>query len=119
MNNSKLWLVVKPTVGVPLFLGAVAVGSFAVHVAVLTNTSWVGDFLKGQEMGSGDIAALESRVQPVSVTGDTVRFYSVSASETVAGKEEMVVVLPDGRMGKAVFTKPVAMASDGALPSSD
>ena len=41
MNNSKIWLVVKPTVGVPLFLSAVAVGSFAVHVAVLSNTSWV------------------------------------------------------------------------------
>ena len=33
MNNAKLWLVVKPTVGVPLFLTGVAVGSFAVHVA--------------------------------------------------------------------------------------
>ena len=30
MNNSKMWLVVKPTVGIPMFLGAVAVGSFAV-----------------------------------------------------------------------------------------
>jgi light-harvesting protein B-800-850 alpha chain len=32
MNNAKMWLVVKPTVGIPLFLGAVAVGSLAVHV---------------------------------------------------------------------------------------
>jgi light-harvesting protein B-800-850 alpha chain len=52
MNNAKMWLVVKPTVGVPLFLTAVAVGSFAVHVAVLTNTMWVSDFLKGVPMGS-------------------------------------------------------------------
>jgi light-harvesting protein B-800-850 alpha chain len=57
MNNSKIWLVVKPTVGVPLFLSAVAVGSFAVHVAVLSNTSWVSDFLSGQELGSGDDSA--------------------------------------------------------------
>eukprot|EP00581_Thalassiosira_minuscula_P014504 CAMPEP_0183734996 /NCGR_PEP_ID=MMETSP0737-20130205/45423_1 /TAXON_ID=385413 /ORGANISM="Thalassiosira miniscula, Strain CCMP1093" /LENGTH=88 /DNA_ID=CAMNT_0025968635 /DNA_START=171 /DNA_END=434 /DNA_ORIENTATION=+ len=54
MNNAKMWLVVKPTVGVPLFLSAVAVGSFAVHVAVLSNTSWVSDFLSGKELGSGD-----------------------------------------------------------------
>ena len=30
MNNAKMWLVVKPTVGIPLCLSAVAVGSFAV-----------------------------------------------------------------------------------------
>jgi len=52
MNNAKMWLVVKPTVGVPLFLGAVAVGSFAVHVAVLSNTTWVSDFLSGNEMAA-------------------------------------------------------------------
>jgi light-harvesting protein B-800-850 alpha chain len=56
MNNAKMWLVVKPTVGVPLFLTAVAVGSFAVHVAVLTNTGWVGDFLKGQPLGASQAA---------------------------------------------------------------
>ena len=54
MNNAKMWLVVSPSVGVPLFLGAVAVGSFAVHVAVLSNTSLVSDFLSGQPLGSGD-----------------------------------------------------------------
>jgi len=54
MNNAKMWLVVKPTVGIPMFLTAVAIGSFAVHVAVLTNTSWVSDFLQGKPLGSGD-----------------------------------------------------------------
>ncbi|MEM7243049.1 MAG: light-harvesting protein [Pseudomonadota bacterium] len=52
MNNSKIWLVVNPSVGVPLFLSAVAVGSFAVHVAVLSNTGWVANFLKGEEMAA-------------------------------------------------------------------
>jgi light-harvesting protein B-800-850 alpha chain len=47
MIYGKLWLVVKPSVGVPLFLGAVAVGSFAVHLALLTNTTWVKAFLNG------------------------------------------------------------------------
>ena len=31
MIYGKIWCVVKPTVGIPLFLGAVAVSSFAVH----------------------------------------------------------------------------------------
>ncbi len=47
MIYGKIWLVVKPTVGVPLFLSAVAVGSFAVHYALLTNTTWVKQFLNG------------------------------------------------------------------------
>jgi light-harvesting protein B-800-850 alpha chain len=56
MNNAKMWLVVKPTVGIPMFLTGVALGSFLVHVAVLSNTSWVADFLQGQPLGAGDAA---------------------------------------------------------------
>jgi light-harvesting protein B-800-850 alpha chain len=47
MIYGKIWCVVKPSVGIPLFLSAVAVGSFAVHVALVTNTTWVKDFLNG------------------------------------------------------------------------
>ncbi len=47
MIYGKMWLVVKPSVGVPLLLGAVAVSSFAVHYALLTHTTWVPKFLDG------------------------------------------------------------------------
>lgn len=47
MIYGKIWLVVKPSVGIPVFLGAVAVGSFAVHLALLTNTTWVKKYLNG------------------------------------------------------------------------
>jgi len=50
MNNAKMWLVVNPTVGIPLFLGAVAVGSFAVHLAVVSQFSWYGNFVRGESM---------------------------------------------------------------------
>lgn len=53
MNNAKMWLVVNPTVGIPLFLTAVAVGSFAVHLAVLSKVSWYDDFLSGQGLNNG------------------------------------------------------------------
>lgn len=52
MNNAKIWLVVKPSVGVPLLLGSVAVGSFLVHLAVVSNTSWYGDFVNGRPMAA-------------------------------------------------------------------
>lgn len=47
MNQGKIWLVVKPTVGLPLFLGSVALISLLVHFAVLSHTTWVSDFWNG------------------------------------------------------------------------
>lgn len=38
MNQGRIWCVVKPTVGLPLFLGAVAAISLIIHFAVLNNS---------------------------------------------------------------------------------
>lgn len=110
MNNAKMWLVVKPTVGVPLFLSAVAIGSFAVHVAVLTNTSWVSDFLSGKPLGTGDqTAALidqeRQAVQPASM-------------QMSADGERMVIIMPDGRRAVAVIEQPATLAKADILASS-
>ena len=47
MIYSKMWCVVKPSVGIPVFLAAVAIGSFSVHLAIVSNTTWVKGFLNG------------------------------------------------------------------------
>ena len=47
MNQARIWLVVKPTVGLPLFLGTVLVISLLIHFAVLTHTTWFSGFLQG------------------------------------------------------------------------
>jgi light-harvesting protein B-800-850 alpha chain len=57
MIYGKLWLVVKPTVGIPLFLGAVAVSSFLVHYMLLTHTTWLPRFLEG---GAKKTASVEA-----------------------------------------------------------
>ncbi|MCE8006223.1 light-harvesting protein [Aestuariivita sp.] len=109
MNNSKMWLVVKPTVGVPLFLSAVAIGSFAVHVAVLTNTSWVSDFLSGVPMGTGDqTAALERDAATAQASFD---------AQAMDG-QAILVTLPDGTTARAVIELPKALAAaqSGTLP---
>jgi light-harvesting protein B-800-850 alpha chain len=108
MNNSKIWLVVKPTVGIPLFLSAVAVGSFAVHVAVVSNTSWVSDFLSGQELGSG-MAALETETQvlPASATATETPLYLDAAAAT----DGVTVILPDGRTARLVIEDPVTLVA--------
>lgn len=47
MNQARIWLVVKPTVGLPLFLGTVLIISLLVHYSVLTNTTWMPAFFQG------------------------------------------------------------------------
>ncbi|MGL5009447.1 MAG: light-harvesting protein [Paracoccaceae bacterium] len=101
MNNAKMWLVVKPTVGVPLFLTAVAVGSFAVHVAVLTNTSWVSDFLKGNPINGAASAALEVPVEAA----------PQQAAFVVPGAQEVLVLMPDGTTARAILQPQDSMAA--------
>jgi light-harvesting protein B-800-850 alpha chain len=100
MNNAKLWLVVKPTVGVPLFLSAVAVGSFAVHVAVLSNTSWVADFLSGKPLGAG--AATAALVLPEA---------DAAKVAYLPGGQEVLITMPDGTTARAVLQEPQTLAS--------
>lgn len=47
MIYGKIWCVVKPSVGIPLMLGTVAVSSFAVHYALLSHTTWLPKYYEG------------------------------------------------------------------------
>lgn len=111
MNNAKMWLVVSPNVGVPVFLGAVAAGSFAVHVAVLSNTSWVSDFLSGVPMGTGDEMAANRALQP----GD-MDVAKVAYALPSAGGQEVLVVMPDGTTAKALLQTETAQVTEARLP---
>jgi light-harvesting protein B-800-850 alpha chain len=93
MNNAKMWLVVPPAVGVPIFLGAVAVGSFAVHVAVLTNTSWVSDFLSGVPLGTGDTQEASAAMLDGMRSGAANAAYTIPSRD---GSQQVLVILPDG-----------------------
>jgi light-harvesting protein B-800-850 alpha chain len=100
MNNAKMWLVVKPTVGVPLFLTAVAVGSFAVHVAVLSNTTWVADFLSGKPIGAGMASA--DLVVP--------QTEAAKVAYVPSGSQEVLVTMPDGTTARAILQMPQTLA---------
>ena len=47
MNEGKIWTVVKPNTGVPLFLGTIVVMVFTVHYAILTHTTWFAGYWQG------------------------------------------------------------------------
>jgi light-harvesting protein B-800-850 alpha chain len=61
MIYGKIWCVVKPSVGIPIIIGAVAVASFSVHLALTLNTTWVKGFLNGS---AGKVAAASTQVEP-------------------------------------------------------
>jgi light-harvesting protein B-800-850 alpha chain len=67
MIYGKIWCVVKPSVGIPLFLGAVAVSSFAVHYMLTTQTTWVKRFLNGSGAAAATAAAPTDTAAPPSV----------------------------------------------------
>jgi light-harvesting protein B-800-850 alpha chain len=114
MNNAKMWLVVSPAVGVPLFLTAVAVGSFSVHVAVLSNTSWVSDFLSGQPLGAGDETASAAMLAPADINTAKAAY----VAPLLNGSQEVTVILPDGTTAKAILRTDEVLAS-AVLPSTD
>ena len=97
--------------------GAVAVGSFAVHVAVLSNTSWVSDFLSGQPLGLGDAksAALTTKEMNAETTKASY------ATPLPDGTEEVQVILQDGTVVKAVLQRNEVLAwvSPTVLPDTD
>jgi light-harvesting protein B-800-850 alpha chain len=61
MIYGKIWCVVKPSVGIPIIIGAVAVASFSVHLALTINTTWVKGFLNGS---AGKVAAISTETTP-------------------------------------------------------
>ena len=113
MNNAKMWLVVPPAIGVPVFLGAVAVGSFSVHVAVLSNTSWVSDFLSGAPLGSGDTQEASARmIQNLDAEAANASFVVPQAD----GTQKVLVILPDGTTTSAILQLPDGAATSAPPP---
>lgn len=57
MNQGRIWCVVKPTVGLPLFLGTVLTISLLIHYSVLTHTTWFPAFWNGNKAAAAAPAA--------------------------------------------------------------
>lgn len=62
MNQGRIWCVVQPTIGLPLFLGAVALTSLAVHASVLNNTTWIKDYWSGSSKAKTAMLGTTSKV---------------------------------------------------------
>jgi light-harvesting protein B-800-850 alpha chain len=50
MNNARIWLVVKPSIGIPVMLGTVVATALLVHLTILSHTTWYAAYLQGGKM---------------------------------------------------------------------
>ena len=64
MIYGKMWCVVKPSVGIPVFIAAVAISSFCVHLALVINTTWVKAFLNGKAAAAPEAVMAISGAPP-------------------------------------------------------
>ncbi len=112
MNQGRIWCVVHPTVGLPLMLGSVALTSLAVHTAVMTHTTWMGNYWMGsarvkvsENAAPAATAAALSSSAPYSVT-----VTQVPATDAKAPASFVVTVTPNAApaVAEASADEPVA-----------
>jgi light-harvesting protein B-800-850 alpha chain len=120
MNQGRIWCVVNPTVGLPLFLGSVAVTSLIVHFAVLNNTAWFGNYWKGSSKAKS--AAVETTTQPVAfdtsgATPGVVISVAPVAGKSATGETSFVITIgakptttAQTETGSVAASDPLAMA---------
>jgi light-harvesting protein B-800-850 alpha chain len=70
MIYGRIWTVVKPSVGIPLFLASVAIGAVFVHTALLLNTTWLKKYLNG---AAATATAQADTASPVAAAPPTVQ----------------------------------------------
>jgi light-harvesting protein B-800-850 alpha chain len=107
MNQGRIWCVVSPTVGLPLFLTGVAATSFIVHACVLSHTTWFGNYWQGKAARTAElngsaasVASLTSQAQP----GFVVSVNPVAA--TSGNGASFVVTVAPSQVATAQSTQP-------------
>lgn len=98
MNQGRIWCVVNPTVGLPLFIGGVAVTSLVVHASVMTHSTWVSKFFEGS--AAAQAASAETTVSPL----------ASNVTKTDQGYVITVTVAPDAAAKLASLEDDAAIA---------
>jgi light-harvesting protein B-800-850 alpha chain len=64
MNQGRIWTVVSPSVGLPIFLGAVAIVSVVIHLALITHTTWLPAYYNGKAKAAALVVPAQMVVLP-------------------------------------------------------
>ncbi|MBY0329920.1 MAG: light-harvesting protein [Acetobacteraceae bacterium] len=115
MNQGRIWCVVKPTVGLPLFLGGVATIALLVHASVMTNTTWMSNYWQGSARTR---AADSGAAAPaVAAAPQALPSFSITVAPAAGGGDGSFVVTvtpqPGGAPVAQTATAPPAERPDG------
>lgn len=109
MNQGRIWCVVHPTVGLPLFLGSVALTSLAVHASVMTHTTWMSNYWQGAKARTATaIPAGQGSLALTGAPGFAVTVTPVAAASGETSFVVKVVAAPALDPSTADTTKTVA-----------
>lgn len=118
MNNGRIWCVVKPTVGLPLFLGGVTVIALLVHASVLSNTTWMADYWKGSSRTRA-ADATTAPVQRAATEAPAPAGFTVNVTPVAAGEGTAFVVTITPVNGAAPQAVTVSPAGGPVLASAE
>jgi len=105
MNQGRIWCVVHPTVGLPLFLGAVGVTSLIVHTAVLTHSTWYGNLYQGAARDNPKLSSSDTAPKNAAFT------ITVTPTQSAAGKTETAFVVTVAPNAAVASPAPVKLAA--------
>jgi light-harvesting protein B-800-850 alpha chain len=95
MNQGRIWCVVHPTVGLPLFLGSVALTSLAVHTAVMTHTTWMSSYWAGSTRTKVSMETTQPSVNPgSSPAAFSFKVTPVPATDATSPASFVITVTP-------------------------
>lgn len=109
MNQGRIWCVVNPSVGLPLFLGSVALTSLAVHTSVMTNTTWMSNYWQG---------SARNRTAEATPAGTSVAKAGAAFSVTVAPSVTSDASAPASFVITVTPNATAVSANPGAQPAS-
>jgi len=112
MNQGRIWCVVNPTVGLPLFLGSVTLIAIGVHYSVLSHTTWFGSYWQGGAKAKTALNQQAPQGTDTAAKGDQAYTFTVAPSTDGSGAQTLVLsVSPNG-----VVTARSSPAADGKAP---
>lgn len=93
MNQGRIWTVVSPNIGLPLFLGSVALMSFTIHFAVLGNTTWMSDLYNGIPMKKADVTTEVAPDADLAMTKTPELAIEVAAAPVLEGDDATAFIV--------------------------
>jgi len=101
MNQGRIWCVVNPTVGLPLFLGSVTVIAIAVHYSVLSHTTWFSGYWQGgaKAKAAQNQTTTQGSVAQANSPGFTISVAPSTGADGKGATQFVVTVSPSALAG--------------------